>query len=136
MRHCPSEPVFYAGFGCRKGCPADTLEQLLRTTLATHNLPASQLRGIASIDLKADEPGLRTLAMRLSISLVLYPAAHLQAFEALLSHRSPVAFEHSGCWGVAESAALALAHQAHGASHLLVTRQVFGQATLALAHGR
>lgn len=136
MPHTPCEPVFYAGFGCRKGCPADLLEQLLRTTLATHDLFAEQLRGIASIDLKADEPGLQVLASRLDVPLVLFSTAYLQPFEPLLSHRSAAAFEQSGCWGVAESAALALAHRTQGTARLLVTRQVFGQATLALAHGR
>ena len=67
MRNAWSEPVFYAGFGCRKGCPVETLEQLLRTTLVTHRLCADHLVGLASIDLKFDEPGLQALAERLGI---------------------------------------------------------------------
>ncbi|ANY87288.1 MULTISPECIES: cobalamin biosynthesis protein [Pseudomonas] len=136
MRDAPAEPVFYAGFGCRKGCPVDALEQLLRKTLATHGLSVDQLGGLASIDLKMDEPGLRTLADRLGVPLMMFSATHLHPFEPQLSHRSTVAYAHSGCWGVAESAALALAARAQGASRLLVTRQVLGQATLALALGR
>ncbi|MBF8729879.1 MULTISPECIES: cobalamin biosynthesis protein [Pseudomonas] len=136
MRDVSSEPVFYAGFGCCKGCPVETLEQLLRTTLATHRLSADHLVGLASIDLKFDEPGLQALAERLGIPLMVFPATDLQPFEPQLSHRSPVAYAHSGCWGVAESAALALAARALGTSRLLVTRQVLGQATLALARGR
>ena len=135
MRNAWSEPVFYAGFGCRKGCPVETLEQLLRTTLATHRLCADHLVGLASIDLKFDEPGLQALAERLGIPLVVFPATELQPFEPQPSHRSPVAYAYSGCWGVAESAALALAARSLGTSRLLVTRQVLGQATLALARG-
>ena len=129
-------PALYAGFGCRRGCPADTLENLLRQALADHGLALSGLRGIASIALKADEPGLQQLAKRLGLPLLLYDAGQLQPYEPLLSHRSAIAHAHSGCWGVAESAALAMASQHLGTARLRVTRQVLGPATLALACGR
>src|SRR5690606_11499959 len=96
-------PAFYAGFGCRRGCPADTLHTLLRQALDNRGLASADLQGIASIALKADDPGLRQLAERLDVPLVLYDVALLQPYEAQLSHRSAVAHAHSGCWGVAES---------------------------------
>ncbi|PTV62087.1 MULTISPECIES: cobalamin biosynthesis protein [Pseudomonas] len=126
-------PAFYAGFGCRRGCPADALQRLLRQALDNQGLALADLRGIASISLKADEPGLQQLAKRLGLPLVLYHGAQLQPYEPLLSHRSAAAHQHSGCWGVAESAALALASQRQGSARLLLTRQVLGPATLALA---
>ncbi|WP_447740606.1 cobalamin biosynthesis protein [Pseudomonas laurentiana] len=126
-------PAFYAGFGCRRGCPADTLQTLLRQALEHQGLALADLRGIASISLKADEPGLQQLADRLGLPLVLYHGAQLQPYEPLLSHRSAAAHAHSGCWGVAESAALALASQWLGTARLLLPRQVLGPATLALA---
>jgi len=129
-------PALYAGFGCRRGCPEDTLENLLRQALADHGLTLSALRGIASIALKVDEPGLQQLAKRLGLPLLLYDAGQLQPYEPLLSHRSAIAHAHSGCWGVAESAALAMASQHLGTARLRVTRQVLGPATLALACGR
>jgi cobalt-precorrin 5A hydrolase len=129
-------PALYAGFGCRRGCPADTLENLLRQALADHGLALSALRGIASIALKVDEPGLQQLAKRLGLPLLMYDAGQLQPYEPLLSHRSAIAHAHSGCWGVAESAALAMASQHLGTARLRVTRQVLGPATLALACGR
>ena len=125
--------AYYAGFGCRRGCPADTLQNLLLQALHSQGLALAELRGIASISLKADEPGLRQLADRLGVPLVLYHSGQLQAYEPLLSHRSSAAHAHTGCWGVAESAALALASQQQGAPRLLLTRQVSGPATLALA---
>lgn len=126
-------PAFYAGFGCRRGCPADTLEILLRQALANQGLALADLQGIASVNLKADEPGLQQLAERLDLPLVLYDTAQLQPYEPQLSHRSATAHAHSGCWGVAESAALALACQRVGTARLLLKRQVLGPATLALA---
>ncbi|NQD75986.1 cobalamin biosynthesis protein [Pseudomonas sp. CM27] len=126
-------PVFYAGFGCRRGCPVDTLLSLLRQALDNQGLALADLHGIASISLKANEPGLQQLAEHLGLPLVLYHGAQLQPYSNLLSHRSAVAHAHTGCWGVAESAALALASQGLGTARLLLTRQVMGPATLALA---
>ncbi|MNN53245.1 cobalamin biosynthesis protein CbiG [compost metagenome] len=93
------------------------------------------MRGIASITSKADEPGLQQLAERHNLPLLVFDASQLQAYEPQLSHRSAVAFAHSSCWGVAESAALALAHHERGNAALVVTRQTLGAATLALACG-
>ncbi|MBA1202690.1 cobalamin biosynthesis protein [Pseudomonas capeferrum] len=123
----------YIGLGCRRGCPVDQLEALLRATLRAHGLSLGSVRGLASIDLKADENGLHELAERLRLPLVFFPVADLVVFESRLTHRSPAARAHSGCWGVAESAALALASRTHGPTRLQVPRQVSDQATLALA---
>ncbi|WP_313203311.1 cobalamin biosynthesis protein [Pseudomonas sp.] len=126
-------PVLYAGFGCRRGCPVDVLEALLQAVLEHHGLNITALRGLASIAGKADEPGLQQLAARHALPLVVFAAGQLQRFEPQLSHRSAVAFAHSGCWGVAESTALALASLNHPSVTLKVARQVHGPATLALA---
>ncbi|MNG77681.1 cobalamin biosynthesis protein CbiG [compost metagenome] len=136
MSAATSMPALYAGFGCRRGCPADILHALLCQSLADQGLALTTLRGIASIAFKADEPGLQQLAERLALPLVLYDAAQLLPYDAQLSHRSALAYAHSGCWGVAESTALALAHQQQGSARLLVTRQTLGPATLAVACGR
>ncbi|MGC7841682.1 cobalamin biosynthesis protein [Pseudomonas wayambapalatensis] len=125
--------ALFVGFGCRRGCPAAVLETLLHRTLADNGLPLAALRGIASIDLKAQEPGLRQLAEQLGLPLTLYSAQQLHPFLPLLSHRSEMAFNATGCWGVAESAALALADEGQRSPILTVTRQVLGDATLALA---
>ncbi|WP_313430696.1 cobalamin biosynthesis protein [Pseudomonas sp.] len=126
-------PVLYAGFGCRRGCPLDVLEALLQAVLEHHGLNITALRGFASIAGKADEPGLQQLAARHALPLVVFAAEQLQRFEPQLSHRSAVAFAHSGCWGIAESTALALASLSHPSVTLKVARQVRGPATLALA---
>lgn len=127
--------ALYAGFGCRRGCPVETLAVLLRQTLAEHALPLSALRGIASIAPKAREPGLLALAERLGLPLVCFDATQLLGFKPLLSQRSPIAFAQTGCWGVAESAALALAGRDSAQPGLCVPRQRLGGATLALAIG-
>lgn len=123
----------FVGLGCRRGCPADALGNLLEHTLKAHDLPLASVAGLASIDLKHDEPGLQQLARRLGVPLVFFSAAQLSTFEQRLSHRSVIAYRHSGCYGVAESAALALAEQQAGAAHLRVTRTLQADASLALA---
>ncbi|MBO9550109.1 cobalamin biosynthesis protein [Pseudomonas sp.] len=126
-------PALYAGFGCRRGCPVDVLDALLHEVLQRHGLTATALRGFASIAGKADEPGLQQLAARHALPLVVFAAEQLHVYEPQLSHRSAVAYTHSGCWGVAESTALALASLSHASATLRVARQVLGPATLALA---
>ncbi|MBM3112640.1 cobalamin biosynthesis protein [Pseudomonas sp. P66] len=123
----------FVGIGCRRGCPAQTLGNLLEHTLKAHDLPLAAVAGLASIDLKEHEPGLYQLARRLNVPLLFFPAAQLAAFETRLSHRSAVAFEHSGCYGVAESAALALAEKMAGSAQLYVKRTLLSDASLALA---
>lgn len=130
-----TQPALYAGFGCRRGCPLEVLDTVLRQVLNQQGLPLSALRGIASIALKTDEPGLQQLAKLHDLPLVAFEPSRLQTFEPMLSHRSAVAYAHTGCWGVAESAALAMAYHAHGTATLLVPRQSLGAATLALACG-
>ena len=126
-------PALYAGLGCRRGCPVDVLETLLQEVLQQHGLSATALRGFASIAGKADEPGLQQLAARHALPLVVFTAEQLRQYAPQLSHRSAVAYAHSGCWGVAESTALALASLSQASATLKVTRQVRGPATLALA---
>nr|WP_314873445.1 cobalamin biosynthesis protein [uncultured Pseudomonas sp.] len=123
----------YVGFGCRKGCPADVLEALLQQSLASLGLTLHAVQAIASIELKNGEPGLLQLAARLHLPLRFFSAEQLQHFTPQLSEHSTTAFAHSGCWGVAESTALALAEQVHSSARLVLNRQTLAGATLALA---
>ncbi|WP_430309919.1 cobalamin biosynthesis protein [Pseudomonas sp. PONIH3] len=135
MRDLARPPALYAGFGCRRGCPVETLAVLLRQTLTSHALPLSALKAIASIKPKAREPGLLALAERLGLPFICFDSSHLATFEPLLSQRSTIAYAQTGCWGVAESAALALAGRSGTEPRLRVPRQGLRGATLALAIG-
>jgi len=128
------KPILVAGFGCQRGCPASALRALLDQTLQAHGIALDQVRALASIDLKRDEPGLLELAGQLSLPLTCFSAKELAGYQARLSHLSEIAFERTGCHGIAESAALALADRlGTSPASLLVTRQKATQATLALA---
>ena len=123
-----------AGLGCQRGCDVHTLLALLDAALAEAGIERRRVTALASIDLKQDEPGLVALSQLLQVPLQCFNAGQLAAYESRLSHKSAVAFAHTGCHGIAESAALALAeHLAHAPAHLLITRRQNAQATFALA---
>lgn len=127
-------PTLVVGLGCQRGCPVDTLRALLDQVLETHGFGLEQVRGLASIDLKREEPGLLQLAEQLALPLICFSSSQLTPYALQLSHRSEIAYERTGCYGVAESAALALAERlAQSPAKLLIRRQKYAQATLAMA---
>jgi cobalt-precorrin 5A hydrolase len=137
MTPISTAPTLVVGLGCQRGCPASTLRALLDQALQAYDIELRAIQALASIDLKQDEPGLLELAEQLALPLTVFTSAQLAAYEPRLSHRSEIAFERSGCYGVAESAALALAEQlAQHPAKLLITRQKYAQATFALASAR
>ena len=129
-------PTLAIGLGCHHECPAEVLQALIESALAEHGLALSAVSGLASIDKRRESAGLRQLAERLDLPLVFFSAEALQPFEGQLTRRSALTFAHTGCHGVAESAALALASHLNGTpARLLIPYRKNSQATLALACG-
>lgn len=131
-----TQPLLVAGVGCNRGCPLGPLLALLDQTLASHGLRRGDLRALASIELKQDEPGMRELAVELGLPIVFYPAAVLNEYSDRLSRKSEIVFRETGCHGVAEAAALA--HAERLVSHdfraeLIIAKQKNADATLAVA---
>lgn len=134
MTDAGTAPTLVVGLGCQRGCPVSTLRALLDQALQSHRIELKQIKALASIDLKRDEPALIELAGQLGLPLLFFSSEQLTAYEPQLSHHSQIAFERTGCYGVAESTALALAEQLSNApAKLLIPRQKYAQATLALA---
>ena len=131
-----TQPLLVAGLGCNRGCPVEPLLALLDETLAGHGLRRSDLHGLASIELKRDEAGLHQLAAELNLPIAFYPAAVLKEYSDRLSRKSEIVFRETGCYGVAEAAALA--HAERLVSHdfraeLIIPKQKNTDATLAVA---
>lgn len=127
-------PLLVAGIGCDRGCPMDTLLQLMETTLAQHGLPLAHLKAIASISLKANETGLLTLAEHLQLPTVFLPATTLNRYTDQLTQRSDIVLRETGCYGVAEAAALAHAEQLAGSpAELVIPKHKNARATFAVA---
>ncbi len=108
-------PVYVAGLGCRRGCPASALLAVLQEGLARAGVPLAALTALASVAHKRDEPGLWQLARQLERPLVFFPPPALQVWQSQLTRHSARVQQITGVPGVAEAAALALAARLAGA---------------------
>ena len=100
-------PVLALGVGCERGCTAEELNALADATLAEHGLAAGAVAVVVSLDLKADEPAVHALAARFGIPARFFTAEELRGETARLMTPSDAVFRETGCYGVAEGAALA-----------------------------
>ena len=70
--------ILHLGIGCRRGISMDAIEKLVLEQLRRLNLTLSLVTGIASIDVKKDEPGLLAFAQEYALPFHCYTAAQLQ----------------------------------------------------------
>jgi cobalt-precorrin 5A hydrolase/precorrin-3B C17-methyltransferase len=123
-------PVLALGIGCERGCPAEEIADLARSALAEAGLAAGAAAAVVSVELKLAEPAIHALAAELGVPARFFPASRLLVETPRLSERSPAVFRATGCWGVAEGAALAAA----GADGVLVVpKRKSRRATCAVA---
>jgi cobalt-precorrin 5A hydrolase/precorrin-3B C17-methyltransferase len=123
-------PVLALGIGCERHCPDDEIAGLAAQTLAATGLAAGAVAAIVSVELKSDEPGIHALAARLGVPARFFPAERLLDETPRLTERSEAAFRATGCWGVAEGAALAAARPG---GRLVAAKRRSRGATCALA---
>ncbi len=123
-------PILALGIGCERGVAPEEVAALARDTLAAAGLASGAVAAIVSIDLKTDERAIHDLAEALGVPARFFPASRLLAETDRLTIRSEAAFRATGCWGVAEGAALAAAGPG-GA--LVVPRRQSRRATCAVA---
>lgn len=134
MNRAGGRPILVIGLGCQRDCPASVLQGLIEVSLLEHQVRLADITALASIDTKSSEAGLLELAEDLGLALGLFSADELAVFEPQLSHRSQIAFDNTGCYGVAESAALAMALRLGGPpARLVIERRNSSRVTFALA---
>lgn len=73
------------GVGCKRGTTAAHLEDCIRSFLRENGLSLLSVRALATIDLKADEPGLLALCEKYGLPLLTYPAEALMALPGVFS---------------------------------------------------
>jgi cobalt-precorrin 5A hydrolase len=117
-----------AGMGCNRGTDMQEMRDLLETTLATHHLAISSLRALASVDLKADEPGLLALAGSLDIPLLTFSRERLGGMTHVPTPSAMVE-KHIGVKSVCEAAALLATRR----GRLIVPKQKTANVTVAIA---
>jgi cobalt-precorrin 5A hydrolase len=110
------------GIGCDRGTPLELLEEGVLGILDQAGLALASVAQVATIDLKADEPGLLALCERYRWPLVTYSAQELDQVKGM-ENPSDMVQKHTGTRGVAEPAALLAA----GVDRLTLTKQKFTQ---------
>lgn len=115
------------GIGCNGGTSAGEIEAAVRNVLYKYNFSFSSVRSIATIDVKAEEPGIKVFARRCSFGLLSFRPEELNNVTGVTW--SDAAFRATGAKAVAEPSALLAA----GAEMLLVPKQKIGNVTVAIA---
>jgi cobalt-precorrin 5A hydrolase/precorrin-3B C17-methyltransferase len=123
-------PVLALGVGCERGVAPAELEELVRTTMARHDLAPDSVACVSSLSLKADEGAIHALAGSLGVPARFFSAEELAREEPRLATPSDIVRSAVGVAGVAEAAALA---SAGPDATLLVSKQRSARATCAVA---
>lgn len=93
------------GLGCDKGASRETLLEAIYKALEGAALSLMCVRGVATIDAKRNEPGLRALCDEMDWDFVTYPAAQLAAVPDI-PNPSDVVLKYMGTPAVGEPAAM------------------------------
>ena len=116
------------GVGCRRGVPAQQVVTAIRSALDQAGVALSEVRLLASADIKADEPGLHEAAAQLGL-----PLRIIASEEIRMSGREFTRLEfverHVGVPAVAEPAALLAGRR----TRLFLPKTVIQKVTVAIA---
>lgn len=93
------------GIGCRRGVPSETIREAVAAALAQCGASFGDIRHVATIDLKKDEPGLLEFCQSFDLPLHVLGAADLAA-RPFVTKASSWVKEITGADGVCEPAAL------------------------------
>lgn len=118
-----------AGIGCKKGKEFEEILSLLREAMDKAGLDIKELKALATIDIKMEEPGLIQLSRMLSIPLIAIDREILGKVEGEFS-ASDFVKETVGVDNVCERAALAVVGKG---GRLLLNKQTRDGVTVALA---
>ncbi|MEH0422282.1 precorrin-3B C(17)-methyltransferase [Streptomyces sp. B21-083] len=108
-------PSLVVGVGASKGAPVEEVLALVRGALVDAGLSVASVAALATVDAKADEPGIIGAAERLGVPVVTYPADELAGVAVPNPSAAPLAAV--GTPSVAEAAALV------GGGELLVPKR-------------
>ena len=121
-------PTLIAGMGCNRNTSVEEMKHLLETALLQFHLSGESLCGLASINLKADEPGLLALSETLGLPLHFYTKEELNQVNDIENPSSMVE-KHIGVKSVCEAAAILAAQN----GTLVVPKQTTRNVTVAIA---
>ena len=131
-------PVLYlrprticAGIGCKRGMEAEPIREALVQTLRREGLSPLSLQSIATIPLKADEPGIIRTAKEMNADLKIIPTEAIQDLDiaSLGIASSEFVAQNTGV----PSVSTASAYLASGRGNILVDKAKYKGITIALA---
>lgn len=120
----------YLGIGCKKGTDSIKIQTAVEKALERENISRKAVAKAASINLKADEPGILEFCERNGIEFVTFSADELLKVEGSVSGSSFVQ-QVTGVDNVCERSALAA-----GGGRLILPKQVFEGVTVAVAEDK
>ncbi|MBU0991464.1 MAG: precorrin-3B C(17)-methyltransferase [Proteobacteria bacterium] len=124
-------PNLVVGIGCNKDTSQEEITQAVNQVFRDHMLSLLSIAGVATIDVKINEPGLAAYAQSISHKLQGYPAEELNQVDAAnMSAPSVYAEKYVGAKRVAEPAALL---GAGPGGQLIIPKQKSGNVTVAVA---
>ena len=132
---CDADLVFHPqiaalGLGASRDCPSQEMADLIANNLEAASLSPRLIRGVYSVDLKADEAAILDAADHVEKRLHVFTPSRLEQETPRLQNPSDVVFAEIGCHGVSEGSALAASGPA---AILALPKQIDKQSTMALA---
>ena len=118
--------VIGIGLGCNRNTPETEIENVVFDTLEDLQLSSKSILGIATIDLKKNEPGLVSFCNKWSYPLFVYSAEELNSAGA--ENMSEIVFKHTGAYAVSEPAAKILVKN----ERLLIRKKISGNVTISV----
>lgn len=118
--------TLHLGIGCRRGTPAEQIEQAVTAVLEAHCIPRTALRAAASIDLKANEDGLLSFCKNWNLPISFYTPEALAAVPGEFP-KSEFVKSITGVDNVCQRAALL------GAEKVIVDKTAMAGVTVAVA---
>ena len=117
----------HVGIGCNRNTPAEEIYEAISETFHNYSLALESINSLATIDLKADEPGLLELCTQKNWPIRFFSVEKLREVKGIPNPSESVK-RNIGTAGVAEPAALLSAK----ASTWLVKKQKFSNVTVAV----
>lgn len=115
------------GVGCNRGAPAEEILGLLKTVFRREGLSLLSIRNLASVDIKADEPGILEAGKTLDRPVRFFSRKEIENIE--VPNPSGIVAEHIGVRSVCEATALLSARS----ETIIVEKQKTANVTLAVA---
>ena len=117
-----------AGIGCNRNTSMNEIKGFLKEVLEESNLAIASVIRIATINLKADEPGLLALGEELKLPISFYDKNELYRVEGIVSP-SEMVEKHTGVTSVCEAAAILASNN----GKLIVEKHSTRNVTVAIA---